>query len=78
MLQSENCEQESNPMPKPLYLYLSGTTLLVSFRDPIKLLPDAKSVFKSLDHQISPKQIYKFAAAKEGSDHYYYLLNSVH
>ena len=30
----ENCERESNSMPQPLYLYLSGSAFLVSFTAP--------------------------------------------
>ena len=35
---NENSEQESNPMLQLLYLYLSKSEFLVSFRDPIKQL----------------------------------------
>ena len=30
---NETSERESNPIPKPLYLYLSRSTFLVSFTD---------------------------------------------
>ena len=33
---SEKSERESNPVPLPLYLYLSGSAFLVSFTDPNK------------------------------------------
>ena len=46
---NENSEQESNPIPQPLYLYLSRSGFLVSFTDSNKQLPSAKSVFKFLD-----------------------------
>ena len=32
---NENSERESNLIPKPVYMYLSGSTFLVSFTDPI-------------------------------------------
>ena len=47
---NKNCERESNLIPQPLYLYLSRSAFLVSFTDPNKQLPNAKSVFKSLGH----------------------------
>ena len=50
---NKNCEQESNPVLYPLYLYLTRSTFLISFTDPNKQLPNVKSVFKSLDHQSS-------------------------
>ena len=46
----ENFERQSNPMPEPLYLYLSGLAILVSFTAPNKQLPSINSVFKSFDH----------------------------
>ena len=64
---NENCERESNPMPQPLYLYLSGSAFLVSFTDPDKQLPKVKPVFKSLGHRSSVQQIYEFIAPEEGS-----------
>ena len=41
-----NSERESNPMPYPLYLYLSRSAFLVSFTDPNKQLFNVKYVFK--------------------------------
>ena len=41
---NENSECKSNPLPYPLYLYLSRSPFFVSFADPNKF----KSVFKSL------------------------------
>ena len=35
---NENSERESNPMPKPQYLYLCGSAFLVRFTDPNKQL----------------------------------------
>ena len=46
---NENSERESNPMPKPLYLYLSRLAFLVNFTDPNKQLPNAKFVYKFLN-----------------------------
>ena len=40
-----NSERESNPMPWPLYLYLSGSAFLTSFTDPNKQLLNAKCMF---------------------------------
>ena len=42
---NENSERQSNPMPQPLYLYLSGSAFLVSFRDPNKQLLKVKYVY---------------------------------
>ena len=50
---NENCERESYPMPYPLYLYLSGSTFLVSFTDPNKEFFNLKSMFKFLSHGVS-------------------------
>ena len=50
---NENSERKSNPMPYPLYLYLSGLAFLVSFTDPKKQLFNIKSVFKFLNHGVS-------------------------
>ena len=41
---------ESNPMPKPLYLYLSQSVFSVSFTNPNKQSFKVKSVFTSDDH----------------------------
>ena len=56
----ENSERTSNPMPLPLYPYLSRLTLLINFTILNKQLSNVKSVFKSLDHVSSSKVIYKF------------------
>ena len=50
---NENPERESNLMPKPLYLYLSGSAFLVSFTYPNKQFFNVKSVFKFLNHGFS-------------------------
>ena len=50
---NENSEREANPTPYPLYLYLSGSTFLVSFTDPNEQLFNVKSVFKFLNHGVS-------------------------
>ena len=34
---NKNFERESNPMPQPLYLYLSGSAFLVSFSFKIRV-----------------------------------------
>ena len=47
---NENSERESNPMLRPLYLYLSGSAFLVSFTDSHKQFFNVKSVFKFLNH----------------------------
>ena len=47
---NKNSERESNTMPYLLYLYLSGSALLVSTTDPNKQLFNGKSVLKSLEH----------------------------
>ena len=49
-LGNENFERAWNPIPEPLYAYLSGSEFLVNFKDPNKQLPNVKSVFKSFDH----------------------------
>ena len=46
---NKNFERESNPMTQPVYLYLSRSAFLVSFTDPNKQLPSAKSMFKFLN-----------------------------
>ena len=46
---NEKSEQESNPIPYPLYLYLPRSAFLVSFTDPNKQLPSIKYVLKFLD-----------------------------
>ena len=43
---NENSERESNPIPESVYMYLSGSVLVVSLSDPHKQLPDVKYVFK--------------------------------
>ena len=46
---NKSSEQASNPMPKPLYLYLSRSAFLVSFTNPNKELPNVKYIFKFLN-----------------------------
>ena len=46
---NDNSEGKSNPMPQPLYLYLSGSAFLVSFTAPDNDFR-VKSVFNSCDH----------------------------
>ena len=41
----ENCEEESNPMPSPVYLYFSRSAFSVNFTDANNQLPNVKSVF---------------------------------
>ena len=53
---NENSERESNPMPYPLYLYLSESAFLVSFTDSNKQLFNVKSAFKFLNHGVSVKK----------------------
>ena len=48
----EECERESNPMPKVLYLYSSGSAFLVSSTDPNKRLYIVKYVIKFLNHEV--------------------------
>ena len=43
-----------------VYLYLSWSTLLFSFADPNKQLPNVKSVFKSHNWGPSVWEIYRF------------------
>ena len=47
---NENSEPEPNPTLQLLYLYLSGSTFLVSFTGPNKQSCKEESVFKSRDH----------------------------
>ena len=49
----KNSEQKSNHIPRPLYLYLSGSAFLVSFTDPDKQFLNVKSVFKFLNHGLT-------------------------
>ena len=44
---NKNSERESNPMSLPVYLYLSRSAFLVSFKDPNKQLPNAKSLMQN-------------------------------
>ena len=53
---NENSERELNPMPQLLYLYLSGSSFLVSFTDPNNLSFKIKSVFKSRDYVLIHRQ----------------------
>ena len=55
---NENFDQKSNPMSKPLYLYLFGSAFLVSFTEPNKQLFNVKSVFKFLNDRFSTQEIY--------------------
>ena len=50
---NEYSGRESIPMQYLLYLYLSRSAFLVSFRDPNKQLLNVKSVFKFLNHGFS-------------------------
>ena len=43
-----------------LYLYLSGSTFLISITAPNKELPSVKSLSKCFDHVFNLYQIYKF------------------
>ena len=47
---NENSERKLNQLPYPVYTCLSGSAFLVSFTDPNKQLPNAKSAFKSPAH----------------------------
>ena len=47
---NENSERESNPIPEPVYMYLSQLTLLDSFTALNEQSFRVKSVFKSRDH----------------------------
>ena len=46
---NKNSERESNPMPQPVYLYLSGSACLDSLVDPNKQLTNVKAVSKFLN-----------------------------
>ena len=48
---NRNFDRESNHMLQLLYLYVSGSAILVSFTNPNKRLPTVKSVLKSLDYR---------------------------
>ena len=50
---NEYSEQETNPMPWPLYLYLSRSAFLVSFKNPNKQLFNLRSLFKFRNHGVS-------------------------
>ena len=52
-----NSEWESNPMLKPLYLYLCGSAFLVSLTDPDKQFFNVRSVLKFLSHRFSLLEI---------------------
>ena len=45
---NKNSERKLNQIPYPVYTCLSGSAFLVSFTDPNKQLPNAKSVFNFL------------------------------
>ena len=53
---NENSERESNPMPYPLYLYLSGSVFLVTFTDPNKQFFICKKYIKFFN----VKSVFKF------------------
>ena len=57
---NENSERESNPIPESVYMYLSGSVLVVSLSDPHKQLPDVKYVFKFPNYGYSLYEIYRF------------------
>ena len=63
---NRNFDRESNHMLQLLYLYVSGSAILVSFTNPNKRLPTVKSVLKSLDYRFIVWQIYKFTEPKKG------------
>ena len=50
-LGKEYCPRLSNPKPKPLYEYLSGSAFLINLWPPNKQPPEVKSVFKSCGHE---------------------------
>ena len=58
--ENENSEQESNPIPQLLNLYLSRSAFLVSSTDLNKQLFNVKSVFNFLNHRLSIQEIYEF------------------
>ena len=47
------------------YLYLCGSTFLVSFTAPNKQLPSIKSVIKSFHHVFNSYKIYKLTTSYE-------------
>ena len=57
---NENLERESNPMPWPLFLCLSGSAFLVSLTDQNKQLSNVKYLFNFLNHGVSVLEIYRF------------------
>ena len=50
---NEHFEPESNPMPQPLYLYLSEPAFLFRFTYPNKQFFNLKSVIKLLNREFS-------------------------
>ena len=50
---NKNPERESNPMPKPLYLYQSRSAFLDGLTDPTKHFFSVKSMFKFLNYGLS-------------------------
>ena len=50
---NENCKRAFNPMPSPLYGYLSGSVFSVNFANSNKQLSNLKPVFKSPNHLFS-------------------------
>ena len=59
-IDNENCERASNPLPKPLHLYLLGSAFLVNLRALNRQSPSVKSVSKSHDHVFNSLATYKF------------------
>ena len=47
---NENSELEWNKIPKPQYMYLSGSAFLVNLKFPNKQSLKVKSEFNSCDH----------------------------
>ena len=47
---SKKSERELDPIPQPIYMYLSGLAFLVNLTPPDKQFLNVKSVFKSRDH----------------------------
>ena len=47
---NENSERELNPIPQPVYKYLSGSAFLAHLRPPNKQSFKVKSEFKSCHH----------------------------
>ena len=56
---NKNSDQELNLMLYPLYLCLTESAFLVSFRDPNKQLFSVKSMLAFLNHGFSVYEVYK-------------------